>query len=597
MVSGGVCDIGYTFTPTAIGPAPAGQSNLPSNSYNTQQTVLFSTSGSGGYSTVPLPFTLLAETEVYGYSFSESFTFTGAFPASGTMVFYIGAQTLCMAPITNASAGTITCNAAASGLAFGSYTVSFTFTSTNSFYSSVTGTTTLNVTKAPLTVTVNSFTRQYGTPNPTFTGTITGAVNSDVINATYSTTATSLSPVGTYVINATLTPVGSANLSNYAPPVRQPDQHRSFRSGGAVSETGAFVREISGELGLFATTGFQEDSGPEERVFNEEQFIAQAQSVLEERLRLLDYAMAHYDDGVLFFYFSSTDLQAHMLWWDSDQKHPTKSEAQVQSGFGHVRRLYQKLDAVVGEILARYDRRADGDRDERSRLRQFRAAIQSQFLAPRPGLSRPARLHFDHGRRRLDANPGLRAGNQRTVPQSPRAGKGWDCRTGRKGGAAGRIGDPAGGRAGRRRQPRDPPRVPRGPDRLRATPPPCARLDRGLSAQLPGIVGDVPRRADRAGLDGQRFCLERGSTADAGEVPGVLFSNRPLQAQAPSLVDMAPSILAEFGLPVPSSMEGKKRFCRAGSKGMKNVHGTGLRNIGLMGTNCRWWNGQILFRG
>ena len=90
MVSGGVCDIGYTFTPTAIGPAPAGQSNLPSNSYNSQQTVLFSTSGSGGYSTVPLPFTLLAETEVYGYSFSESFTFTGAFPASGTMVFYIG---------------------------------------------------------------------------------------------------------------------------------------------------------------------------------------------------------------------------------------------------------------------------------------------------------------------------------------------------------------------------------------------------------------------------------------------------------------------------------------------------------------------------
>ena len=80
VVSGGVCDIGYTFTPTAIGPAPAGQSNLPSNSYNSQQTVLFSTSGSGGYCTVPLPFTLLSETEVYGYSFSESFTFTGSLP-------------------------------------------------------------------------------------------------------------------------------------------------------------------------------------------------------------------------------------------------------------------------------------------------------------------------------------------------------------------------------------------------------------------------------------------------------------------------------------------------------------------------------------
>ena len=50
--------------------------------------------------------------------------------------------------------------------------------------------------------------------------------------------------------------------------------------------------------------------------------------------------------------------------------------------------------------------------------------------------------------------------------------------------------------------------------------------------------------------------------ADAGEVPGVLFSNRPLQAPSPSLVDVAPSILAEFGLPAPSSMEGKSVFAR-----------------------------------
>ena len=212
VVSGGVCDIGYTFTPTAAGSAPAGQSNLVSNSYNSQQTVLFSTSGSGGYSTVPLPFTLLSETEVYGYSFSESFTFTGSFPASGTMVFYIGGQTLCTTSITNASAGTITCNANPSGLAFGTYTVSFTFTSTNSYYSSVTGTTTLNVTKAPLTVNVNSYTRQYGAANPTCAWTITGVVNNDVINVTCSISATTLSPVGSYTITAVVT---GANIADY----------------------------------------------------------------------------------------------------------------------------------------------------------------------------------------------------------------------------------------------------------------------------------------------------------------------------------------------------------------------------------------------
>jgi predicted AlkP superfamily phosphohydrolase/phosphomutase len=45
--------------------------------------------------------------------------------------------------------------------------------------------------------------------------------------------------------------------------------------------------------------------------------------------------------------------------------------------------------------------------------------------------------------------------------------------------------------------------------------------------------------------------------ADALEVPGVLFTNRPLRAKSPALVDIAPSILAEFGLPTPSSMSGK----------------------------------------
>jgi sugar lactone lactonase YvrE len=215
-VSGGVCDIAYTFSPTVAGAAPPGQSNLISNSYNSQQTVIFSTSGSSGYSSGPLPFTLIPETEVFGYSFPESFTFTGSSPASGTMIFYIGSQVLCTATISNASAGTITCNAPPSGLAVGSYTVSFTFTSTNSYYSSVTGTIPLAITRAPLTVTPNNFSRQYGQTNPAFTGIITGAVNGDVFTASYSTTATQLSPVGTYPITATLTPVGSANLNNYS---------------------------------------------------------------------------------------------------------------------------------------------------------------------------------------------------------------------------------------------------------------------------------------------------------------------------------------------------------------------------------------------
>ena len=62
-------------------------------------------------------------------------------------------------------------------------------------------------------------TRVYGDPNPAFTGTITGIKNGDNITATYSTTATAASPVGTYPITPAL--VDPTNkLGNYT--VTQP---------------------------------------------------------------------------------------------------------------------------------------------------------------------------------------------------------------------------------------------------------------------------------------------------------------------------------------------------------------------------------------
>ena len=81
----------------------------------------------------------------------------------------------------------------------------YTVTSTNG---------TLTVTPAPLSVAAANATRFYGDPNPIFTGTITGIKNGDNITATYATTATASSPVGTYPITPTLVDP-TAQLGNY----------------------------------------------------------------------------------------------------------------------------------------------------------------------------------------------------------------------------------------------------------------------------------------------------------------------------------------------------------------------------------------------
>ena len=48
--------------------------------------------------------------------------------------------------------------------------------------------------------------------------------------------------------------------------------------------------------------------------------------------------------------------------------------------------------------------------------------------------------------------------------------------------------------------------------------------------------------------------------ADVSEVPGVIFSNHPIDATAPALIDVAPSVLKKFGLIIPPSMQGQDIF-------------------------------------
>jgi bisphosphoglycerate-independent phosphoglycerate mutase (AlkP superfamily) len=45
-------------------------------------------------------------------------------------------------------------------------------------------------------------------------------------------------------------------------------------------------------------------------------------------------------------------------------------------------------------------------------------------------------------------------------------------------------------------------------------------------------------------------------------VPGIMFCNYPMEAEAPSLVDLAPSVLKLFGLEPPAYMDGKPLFMR-----------------------------------
>src|SRR5262249_35065809 len=72
--------------------------------------------------------------------------------------------------------------------------------------------------------------------------------------------------------------------------------------------------------------------------------------------------------------------------------------------------------------------------------------------------------------------------------------------------------------------------------------------NRGYRASWETCLGDL--EADV--ISDNKLAWSADHCADALEVPGVLFCSRPFRAGSPALVDLAPSILAEFGLVAPA---------------------------------------------
>jgi predicted AlkP superfamily phosphohydrolase/phosphomutase len=329
-----------------------------------------------------------------------------------------------------------------------------------------------------------------------------------------------------------------------------------------MSEPESFIKDVAGRLGPFYTTGFQEDyNARKNKVFADDEFLKQAGMVLEERLALFDYALDNYDDGLLFFYFSSSDLQSHMFWWNSDDRHPIRSDGEARKYFGHVKRLYRRLDQVVGDLTDRYGGRATilvmSDHGFANFGRQFNLNTwlrEFGYLGP-PGCTSVMQdvdwsitsayglgingLYLNLKGRERDGivEPGEKAeellvelkerlegvtdvNGERVIRTVYRADKVYS------GGATALA-----------------------PDLI-------VGYCRGYRASWATCLGDLEPEV----LSDNDSAWSADHCADALEVPGVLFCNRPLRAGSPSLVDLAPSILAEFGLPAPSSMSGKSIF-------------------------------------
>ena len=106
-----------------------------------------------------------------------------------------------------------------------------------------------------------------------------------------------------------------------------------------VAEPVSWGREIGRQSGSYYTMGTPEDtSALRQGVFSLPEFLSQTRLVFEDERRLLRYSLAHFDRGLMFFYFSAIDQNSHMLWSKHDKE---------------LLDVYRAVDECVGEVVHR----------------------------------------------------------------------------------------------------------------------------------------------------------------------------------------------------------------------------------------------------
>ena len=150
-----------------------------------------------------------------------------------------------------------------------------------------------------------------------------------------------------------------------------PIDHDPMSPAAPISTPPDFAAELAEAVDRFYTEGMPEDTKTlTEGVFTPEEFLAQAKIAGDEVAEQYGYVLDRYlkqEGGFLFYYFGNVDQIGHVRWRSRDPEHPAYDPAADAVHEDLIPTLYEGLDEIVGQTLDRLETEAglgDGDADE-----------------------------------------------------------------------------------------------------------------------------------------------------------------------------------------------------------------------------------------
>jgi len=335
-----------------------------------------------------------------------------------------------------------------------------------------------------------------------------------------------------------------------------------------ISTPAKYSRMLSEEAGEFHTQGIAEDTkARSDGMLDDQEYLEQAQAVLAEHRRIFDAEFPKFQRGVFFFYFSSLDLNSHMLWRLTDAKHPGYDAALAAEYGSALSGFYQQIDQVLGEVLPKLDELTTllvlSDHGFAPYYRSFNLntwLLQNGYIK----LKSDANSNQNEPWANMDWS-GTRAYglglNGLYLNLQGREGhgivhSGTDAKALMKEIKEKLLGvrDPQSGlsvitRVDIASEVYSGPYSQSGPDLI-------VGYNRGYRAGWKTILGAFPPDT----LENNNNPWSGDHCMDRDLVPGVLLSNRKISVGAPALTDISPTILAEFGIEKPKDMMGRSVF-------------------------------------
>jgi predicted AlkP superfamily phosphohydrolase/phosphomutase len=322
---------------------------------------------------------------------------------------------------------------------------------------------------------------------------------------------------------------------------------------------------LSKLIGEFATLGLAEDTWAlNERVIDEEAFFHQTMDHHEEREKMFLNALSKSREGVVACVFDGTDRAQHMFYRYLEPDHPANRGKDTELFRNAIRDVYKRADRTIG--LAMEDLRPDdlllvvSDHGFQS----FRRGVNLNTWLHQQGLlhlkdpAAPCGDWFDNvdwtrtkayafGLGGIFINEKGREADGIVAPGEEAAAVKQRIIEGLSG-----LRDEEAGRVAIT-EVFDTGRVHSGGPYQAAGLDLIVGYNRGYRASWESATGRV---MDAVFTDNTKS-WSGDHCVDPRLVPGVLFANRPVRAEDPGIMDMAPTILTLFGVQPPAHMTGK----------------------------------------